>query len=146
MASRSPSRSPRSRACASPGPRLPRRRASCPPATTRTRRSASTGMTTGRTPPLVREKTWRRSVADPVILVETNGAEPQTTTVLRGIEPVVISIDWDEVARGDNPTYIEDILVEIAALDLDDVRPPMHVGMPEVVRQLEERLMELKRG
>lgn len=78
-----------------------------------------------------------------VVLVETNGAEPETTTRLTGGEVVVVSIDWDEVERGDDPAYVRDILARIEELGVGEVAPPLHVGMPEVVRQLKARLAEL---
>lgn len=78
-----------------------------------------------------------------VILVETNGAEPENTTQVRGDGVEIISIDWDEVERGDNPGYITDILDRIEELDVADTKPSQHVGMPAVVRQLRERLAEM---
>jgi hypothetical protein len=77
-----------------------------------------------------------------VILVETNGAEPENTTELRGSGVSVISIDWDEVERGDDPQYIRDILDRIDALGVRDVSPVNHVGMPAIRRQLEDALAE----
>ena len=75
-----------------------------------------------------------------VILVETNGAEPENTTQLRGNGVEVINIDWDEVERGDDKTYITNILDRIEELGVADARPRMHVGMPAVVEQLKEAL------
>lgn len=77
-----------------------------------------------------------------VMIVETNGSEPEVTTVLRGAEPEVIHVDWDEVERGDNPAYITDILDQIEELGVGDLRPERHVGMPEVVAQLRATLAE----
>lgn len=75
-----------------------------------------------------------------VILVETNGAEPENTTQLRGDGVEVINIDWDEVERGDDRTYITDILDRIEELGVVTTRPANHVGMPAVVAQLREAL------
>lgn len=78
-----------------------------------------------------------------VVLVETNGSEPETTTLLRGAPITVISVDWDEVENGDNPDYIAELLDRIEELGVGQIVSPMHVGMPEVVAQLEERAREL---
>lgn len=75
-----------------------------------------------------------------VVLVETNGAEPENTTQLRGDGVEVISIDWDEVERGDYREYITDILERIDELGVATARPGRHVGMPAVVVQLKEAL------
>ena len=78
-----------------------------------------------------------------VILVETNGADPETTTQLRGDGVEVISIDWDEVERGDNRSYIINILDRIEELGVGRSKPSSHVGMPAITEQLHEALDRL---
>lgn len=77
-----------------------------------------------------------------VVLVETNGSDPEVTTQLRGNAVEIVAIDWDEVERGDNRQYIRDILDRIVELGIADIKAPNHVGMPEVVEQLLQALAE----
>jgi hypothetical protein len=72
------------------------------------------------------------------------GSEPELTTKLRGDGVEVINIDWDEVERGTNPDYIRDILARIEKLGVRSIKPRNHAGMPEIVRQLLVRLLEIE--
>jgi len=77
----------------------------------------------------------------PVVLAEVSEGLILLTTVIRG-EAEVIDIDWSNLtleADNDNAVdEIDSILHLIDELGVADAQPGNYVGMPEIVRQLNE--------
>ena len=61
------------------------------------------------------------TVESPVVMLfEANGADPMASTTLAGTAPTrVIEIDWDEIERGDDPSYARAILADAKEYGVD---------------------------